>query len=401
MKILYLDPSALYINPTSSLFPLLVLSRYPDARFYGPGYLSEEELAGGLERWVEQHGPFDVLISGPLFPFFAENKNDFLASANFIKKFTVHAGFSEASLLHFYSDIHTALKKLPIPLKVVSSLSLDSYASTQKQVDRVLESDVVLLGPNHQFARKLAEWPEEVFLREKHYQKKKARLSDAWFDFLVGYPERVITACHYIGEHEFCLNALGGRSWDIAVPGAEYVLRRDAISELKKIDCKTAPKTYFQLFRVANKLGLPVYRHHLLSKLYNLLFQKTLFSSRMVFTSSGGSGNLPRKYLEIPAAGALLVCTPCNGLESIGFKHGVNCIIAEPSELQNVVKMVGRGDRYQDVADAGRATVMAHHSLGARAEQISRCLFSLKQGTYAGAIWEHGSFSVIKKEAVG
>jgi len=309
-------------------------------------------------------------------------------------KYTVTPGFSASFVERYFRDILAAFPRLPIRHKVVSGLNFDSYAASQGQVDKILETNALLLGPNHQFSRRLEDWPQDIFLREKHYQKKKDRLTNAWHDFLTEHPDRIITASHYVAPHEFSFAALAGRQWDIAVPGAEYVLRREAIASLASTRLAVAPKTYFHLFRLANRFGLPVYRHHLLVRLYNQLFFRTLATSRLVFTSSGGSGNLPRKYFEIPAAGSVLACTPCNGFASLGFRDHENCIVVDPGSLASVAADLRHDCSMQRIADAGRKLVMRQHSLHARAEQIARCLHSVVAGTYRGARWSQGEFVV-------
>lgn len=394
MRILYVDANGQYVNPTASLLPLLMLAVSADTRFYGPGYSSRQELEAGLRRWVDANGPFDAVVLGPLTPFFTDDGAARAAGVEFVMRYTVHPPFSAADLGRFFDDVLGALGALPVPLRIVTSLALDTYASTQAQVDRMLEAGVLLLGPNHQFVRPLAEWRQDVFGRERHYQAKLSRLSDAWLGFLTDYPERVLTATHYVGEHEFCLTALEDRPWDIAIPGVEYALRRDAIASLKSSRARVAPKGHFYAFRIASRLGFPVHRHHLTARLYNMLFQRTLFTSRMVFTASGGSGGILRKFVEIPAAGAAMVCVPCNGFEAIGFEDGRNYVEAEPRQLADVVRALRQDPRLERIAAAGRDLMTRRHSMRARADQVAACLAAARAGSYRGATWENGEFVV-------
>lgn len=399
MKVLYLDANAQYINPSAALLPMLLLSAYPDLQFYGPGYSSGDAIAGGLARWVDVHGPFDVVIIGPWTPFFAEHQGVYEENIEFVRRYTVHAGFEASSLSRYFNDVLLALRSLPVPVKVVTSIALDTYASTQAQVNRLLESGAVVLGPNHQFTRPISEWPRDVFSREKHYQAKLSRLSDAWLDFLTAYPDRVVTACHYVGDHEFCLTSLDARPWDVSVPGVEYALRRDALGSLRSSGLHVAPKRYFHAFRAANRLGLPVYRHAATAWLYNALFQRTLRGSKMAYTASGGSGNLIRKFFEIPAAGAALVCVPGNGFRELGFEQGRNYLQVVPAELADLVKAFRSNPELQDIADAGRHLVLTRHSMRARASQIAQCFGALRLGTYRGAHWHDGHFIVSEARA--
>jgi hypothetical protein len=394
LKILYLDANAHYINPTASLLPNLLLAAYPEIRFFGPGYTSREELAGGVARWIDRNGPFDAVIGGPNTPFFADGEDGYADCAEFVSRYTVHSGFTRADLVRYFKDVLGALKALPVRVKLISALNLDAYAATQAQVDRVLDAGVVLIGPNHQFFRPMAEWPADVVRRERDLQRKVRRLSDTWLEFLLRNRARVVTALHYIGEHEFCLTALAARRWDLAVPGVEYALRRDALAAVRSTGLQMAPKMYFQAFRVANRAGLPVYRRFVTARIYNLLFQRTLFTSRMVFTAPGAAGNVIRKFFEIPAAGAVLVCTPCNGFQALGFEDGRHYLNADPADLPRVAAAGLNDPTLQQVASAGQRLVMRRHSMSARAEQVSQCITALARGTYRGATWCKGDFIV-------
>lgn len=400
MKILYVEPNVRYMNPTSSLFPGLLLSQYPDAAFYGPGYVSPKELEMGLERWIDKNGPFDAIIIGLWVPFVSDRKHDekIAASIQFVKKFTVSHGCSEPVLKAFYEDVLKSFTKLPIPLKLVSDVISDSYAATQQQVDIVLESGITLIGPNHQFSKPMSEWPTDISAREYHYKKKKDRLTDAWYNFLSEYPEKIVTFCHYVGQHEINFNELDGRKWDVSVPGVEYARRRDAIKSISKTS-KSCPKTYFHLYRFANKIGVPVYSTTVLLQLYNTFFYNSLISTKMIYTATGGSGIVPRKYVEIPAAGAVLVCNKCNGFDELGYVDGENCLVADAAELREMVSRVTDWDEYQSIANAGRRLMMESHSLPVRGQQLKQCLEALSNNSYGGAVWEKGKLFV--KDAAG
>jgi hypothetical protein len=178
-----------------------------------------------------------------------------------------------------------------------------------------------------------------------------------------------------------------------------YALRRDALASLRSSGLRVAPKNYFHAFRAANRLGLPVYRNAATARLYNALFQRTLRRSKMVYTASGGSGNLMRKFFEIPAAGAAMVCVPGNGFRALGFEHGRNYVQVVPADLATTVKTLRADPALQAIADAGRHVVLTRHSLQARASQIAQCFHALRLGTYRGSRWEDGNFVVSEAAA--
>jgi spore maturation protein CgeB len=130
---------------------------------------------------------------------------------------------------------------------------------------------------------------------------------------------------------------------------------------------------------------------------YNSSFQRILAATRVVYTAKGGFGIPIRKYFEIPAAGALLVCSPCNGYDSLGFQAHVHYVPAEPEELPDVLKRLAADPDAQRIADAGRRLVADRHSLAGRGGQIARCLRAMVAGTYRSSRWEQGEFCVMEK----
>lgn len=392
-RALYVDIDLVHLNPTATYFPQLIEAAIPNASFYGPGFSAPDCLAKGLESWIRETGPYEVLVIGPNSPILVDNPNDVIpASLAYMRRSTAHE-HTESQIVAFLKDLFAALPKIDIEHRLASSLNFDYYAATDAQVQRLQDWNLTLIGPNEQFVRPLAELPAFV-KQEKHYQRKQARLSDCWFDFLHAHPERVITALHYVVPSEFSYTPIHSRQPVVAVPGVEYHLRKEANVALRRSGIRTASKWYFHLFRVMNRLGVPVYGNPWGLHLYNHLFQRTLKTSRYVYTARGGFGLPVRKFFEIPAAGALLLCSPCTGYQELGFVDGVHYHSVEPNDLPGLLHELTRTGAGHDVAIAGRKVTANNHSLQARAQQISLCLEALTNGTYRGARWHKGEFVV-------
>lgn len=392
MRILYVDANAWHINPTANLLPVLVRERFPAARFYGPGFVDDAVLADGLQTFADRHGPFDVALLGPATPFLGEGADADRGAVAFLRRYASHR-LADRTLLAFFADARAVYGKLPIAVRLVSVLNFDYYAASQKQIDVLLEQSLAVLGPNDQFVLALADLPDFAS-REKHYVKKANRFTDAWRNFLQQHPERVVTTTHFVGPQEYCFDPLSVRPYEVAVPGVEYLLRKDAVRRLAGTRLHSASKTYFHLYRLVNRLGLPAYSHPLALRLYNLFFQRTLADTRCVYTARGGFGIPIRKFFEIPAAGGLLICSPCNGYADLGFEAGRHYVQAEPDALLDVLSEWLANPRAQEVASAGQQLVIARHSMAARGEQIERCLRAMVTGDYRGARWHQGEFVV-------
>jgi hypothetical protein len=79
-----------------------------------------------------------------------------------------------------------------------------------------------------------------------------------------------------------------------------------------------------------------------------------------------------RKFFEIPASGALLVCRPFHGFGAAGFADGVNCVVSEPDALGAVHQRVSEaGHIYDAVAAAGQQLMIEQHSIAARARHFA------------------------------
>ncbi len=394
MKILYTDVHLHSLNPTNTLTSNLVASAVDDIHFYGPGFVSSSELASGLVSFIEQTGPYDALVLGPNVPIFAWKPSDVLAAANYARRYTALSSPTQ-DLVNYYEDVLASIPLAPVGLRFACLVTLDCYGCTQAHIDRIEQFDLHVIAPNSAFSTRLETQPEWVN-QEAHFVRKKDRLSNAWTDFTSQKPERVLTTLHFVGDAEFSFRGLSARAGDVSIPGVEYVLRKQAVIALKTAGIQYSTKGFFVAFRLASRLGLPVFGRFTSLKLFNLLFFRDLLDTRYVYTARGAYGTPIRKFFEIPAAGALMVCSPPIGFAALGFKDGEHYVHAEPDQLPRVLKeLKADPSRAQTIASAGRRLVFEKHSLRARAEQLRSCFDAILQGNYKGATWNDGTFKLI------
>jgi glycosyltransferase involved in cell wall biosynthesis len=148
-------------------------------------------------------------------------------------------------------------------------------------------------------------------------------------------------------------------------------------------------------YSVANKLRLPVFSRFLPLRMYNLAFQRLLSRSSLIYTASEGFGIPIRKYFEIPAAGAAMLCAPCNGFKEIGFRPGEHYVHTIPDDLVGAALELAKDlGKAQVIARSCQAMVREKHSLTARAGQLRNCLDLLLAGTYAGSQWIGGEHRI-------
>lgn len=397
-KVLFVDVNASYINPSASLFPALVRTAFPNVDFYGPGYVSDPILIEGIQRWIERRGGYGFVIFGPNTAVYAD-EDQIRPTVTFISKFTVNR-LAPTAVSTFFSDVLRAYKTLEIPIKAVATINLDSYAMPASWIERMEKDRMHLIGPNHQFHRRVEELPEYVG-SEKHYAKLIKKPTDDYYNFLANHQERVLTSTHFVCASEFRFDALAIRPNTVAVPGVEYVQRKEALRELRTTRFKVASKWYFHVFSGASRAGLPVFSKNWSQRTYQLLFQNTLASSRFVYTARDASGIPLRKFFEIPAAGAVLVCDPINGFSDLGYQSNIHYLSAHPKDLPDILYRYDGTEEAQLIAWEGQRRTMASHSLSARADQLRECVTALLERRFLGARWENGEYRVSKAITCG
>lgn len=377
-----------YINPTNSLLPA-VFAQFCDVHCYGPGFVSESTLARGIARYADSIGGVDLIVTTSQFA--GDSTPDRLNRFYARNSVLLNGGTVTPA---FRNDVGAFFRANRA--RVVCALTdLDPHAVQQSTLDTLLDHSGYFMGWGHGFLGALRD-PDAV-KKEKYLQAKLNR--SMTLGLLDGFVERyrtcVINLGHFVAETEFCWNDLATRAYDAAVPGSGYSRRRDATHALRAIrGIRTAGLRYRYVFKMAERLALRPYANFYLVHLYNLAFQRTLGQSKVCVTE-GGANNYPvRKFFEIPAAGALMVCWPSVGLELLGFKDGANCVfINDPSDVGRIVEAVARHvDRFEDVAAAGRSLVFREHSLSARARQIQQAIDLIDARAFHGSVWRDGRF---------
>jgi glycosyltransferase involved in cell wall biosynthesis len=389
--VLYTDIHLHSLNPTNTLTSALWAAAAETVMF-GPGLVSAATLQGGIRRFADRHGPFDALVFGPNIPVLSD-AGGWAAAVGYVQRYAALAPPPETCHT-FLEDLFRGLPHLPVRWRIACLATLDYYGTSPRQIERIESLGLHIMGAGREFAPRLAELPDWA-RSERHFQRKADRLSDAWADFVSAKPSRVLTSLHFIAESEFSFRSLDGRRGVVSVPGAEYALRAQGRAVLRQAAVRQQSKRMFNLYRIANRLGLPVYSRYLPLKIFNMSYVGGLIDTRYVYTARGGFGIPVRKFFEIPAAGAVLICSPPLGFPALGFGDGVHYVAAEPDALPDAIAGLEREpERAQAIADAGRRLVWAEHSLAARARQLADCLAALAAGCYLGSTWQRGRLVV-------
>jgi len=396
MKVLYVDVNAVHLNPTATHLPILFGQNFDDVSYFGPGFISDIELSNGILKYIEKTGPYDVLVIGANTPILIENKKSGIpATADYLCKYTYQKSRKQI-LISFFNDIHQSVPDIDIQIKIISTLNFDYYSATAKQVEMLLNNNLIVLGPNEQFILPVDALPDFA-KNEPHYLRKLDRVSDVWREYIKENPSKIITALHFIADEELGFSPISGRSDKVSVPGVAYFLRKEAKKILRQSNIKCDSNWLLNIYKGANKIGFPVYSDFYLQKLYNLAFRHKLMTRKYVYTARGVFGIPIRKFFEIPAAGATLICSPCNGFSDLGFKKDVHYIHSEPEELPSVISQINDDtNKAQEIASKGRDLILNHHTIYKRGGQIKMCLDAIMNNSYQGSYWENGGFFLKK-----
>lgn len=399
MKLLFVDAYHHYLNPTSGLLPALLSAAAGDVTFYGPGFSSPAELERGIGDYVDRSGPYDGVFLGMQVPLSAWDEYRLARNARHIKRYTAFGSKTEL-LLPFFRDVLQNIHKLPVKFKLISLLNFDYYAATTRHTDLFELLDAYVVTPGDQFAHGADELPDWAW-KERHFVRKKSMISNAWIDYLGRNPSRVLSLPHFLADSEFSFRGLADRRERISIPGVEYVLRKQGRRVLAEHGVRPASKPIFNLVRYADRLGLHVFSNFLLLTMYHAAYRGNLIDTRLVYTAREGFGIPVRKFFEIPAAGAVLMCVPPPNFEELGFRGGENFVEVSTESLPDAIEALERDPvRAQTIASAGRNLVFERHSLAARGRQLAQCFEAMEMGCYFGSRWNKGEFEVLTRAEV-
>jgi hypothetical protein len=384
MKLLYIDICQKTINPTNSLIPAL-LRQTADVVCYGPGFVSQDELRGGIARFVEKRGDFDFLVT--TFLKFEMREKEIQAYSRY-----TYPRYSFDQVNRFTSDVSAFFDRNNVS-KILFLTALDTYAINEHYARLIAETNGHIVAWADGFSRPIDEL--KVLSTEEFFFRYKGRDFDLWRNLVAKYRHKFINFGHFLGETEFNWTVLDDREDKVVVPGQMYTRRETARRKLAKqgILARTGKLRY--LLSAMDHAGLRPYSRPMLQSLYYQTFVQRLGSARYAYTDGSGVDYPIRKFFEMPALGTVLLCTPCAGFEDLGFSDRKNAVVVSPDGIDKAVEWLRKSPaQAQQIADAGRKLIWERHSLHARAEQLARCLKSISDGRFLGSHWDKGEFVV-------
>lgn len=421
MKLLLIDvnhehPNTMHGNFYNSLSDVFDVDRF------GPGYSSEKELENGLQKYLEKkRGTYDTICVTWAFILSCTSVNT-LRNIYYWHRYDL-SKYSINHAIKFSDSIFKELLKIKGILKWiiyyhdVVNLSKEWYLILDNLLDKedfylqslgrefipyVEENNLKIFGLNiTNFMLKLAEDYNEKFisipvqaaLSDEYYY---GALENREFDWCIpgnldsSYPER--------GR---VLNAVkrGGFSvWDEAID--RIMAYKNSIKSRKDYCEYLNRKDRFINAYIMKQPNVYIPNHIKSVEIarFRENYREGLRKSRFAFADGGLGHSIVRKFIEIPAAGTVLMCENIIGLEKLGFKNGKNMIEVSSENVVEITKELYRDTvKMQEIADAGRKNVIENNTVKSRVKAMEAAMKAILNNEYKGSHWENGKFLVEKK----
>ena len=384
MRILFLDVCAQFLNPTRGYMPEL-LCKAGEVCFFGPGHVSTEVLFRGLHAFVQEEGPFDIILMSP-HVLFARIYPDAIKPKVFNRSYV--SSFREGDLKALV-NISSDVEVINLP-RLGVLLESDYFNWTEREISELENKTDALVAMGEQFflpREKMVNLPREHFAGNS---------TDVWFNYASHNGNKIANMLHIIGEHEFNDSNIKNRPYAWSVMGVDYYARSLAAGLLEQHGINWVKDGCGRKLASLMKKIIPGGREQAWVLNYlNSTFLRRLASARYSYTCGSGLDLPVRKFFEIPATGTVLTCRPFAGFEAAGFIDRQNAVVCEPEDIVDAHRWLESDQsRAQHIADAGRAMVIKNHSVKARSQQFKEIIRTVVAGTFSGGKWEQGTFKV-------
>jgi hypothetical protein len=388
-KILFIGINHRYFNLSNYLLPSMLVKKF-DVCFFGPGYVEESILNRGLDHFMEINGGVDfIFVTAQCISSMSSSRLN-----NFINRYTYLFNSSFISD-KFLEDVGLFTKRNRN--KVICGISeIDPHNIPQLILDSIYEHAKYFMGWGHQFLE--SHFDIEAVKNEKYIQRKISQGIPLGLIDKFAKENKVdfISLGHFIGDSEYYWNDIRSRPQDVTIPGVKYHRRQKAIEAVR--DCKglMVGKNNLQLiYKILDLLRFRPFNKFPLINLYNLQFQKQLFTSKICITD-GGANNYPvRKFFEIPASGALLACWPAAGINHLGFIHKKNYFSLDQGSIEELVNLLDSNLQcLVQMANDGRRLIIDNHSIDARSTQFYKTIETIAMNKFCGSEWRDGKYII-------
>ncbi len=382
--------------------------------FFGPGYVSKESMERGLGDFWKENGGYNVLILDFSLAMLQQEYLDIRLAFHWHRYFM--SDFSIYQAIRWADNI-VKEAKLVEAVKILL-YQFDTYTFTdvwEKCIDELLFSGFYFWGNGIEY------FP--LLILDEEMRKKGG--TNRYFDFCEKNKARIISMSYStVSPKEFFAYPLKDRMYDITIPGnldAFYYPERGKIANIMRTSGYKVYDQYYErnfAYRTSEScVSQTIYRHeedkmldtkliapcpYIDSKLtresvvmWRESYNIALRQSKIGYACGGCANQLVRKYAEIPARGALLLCQNIKPLKNYGFKDWENMIMVSPDNILEICDYLFKNPKeMQYIADNGRKMVYEKHTPIRQARHIIKAIEAIKAGTFGGSYWEDGEFII-------
>lgn len=417
MRILIIDVNTEYKNTMYRLFynsiPLAA-----KVQFYGPGYVSREILADGIETYLKHEEEFDAILVGINFVY---------SSVRYGHDLQINCLEIHRNTLSYYNLLDASQFCKPDLEQIIHLKHKCKILFYYNDAYTLPLKDYLFLKNLTQKDFYIMSWPIEM-LQEYSRQilNKYKKMTNYAYEFAVSYKQKYIPIpCTAIQANELFFGNLSNRQYDFNVPGNLSEDRYPERAKMKRNLCDSDSKLwnynpYAKLSPIElSRKNIGWYEFQTrLDKVLSLALGKTkiiyakpkiecIAANREIYLEAlrnskcalvdGGIGIfLVRKYFEACACGSLLLGTPAAGLKSMGFEHNKNILLYDeikPEDLQREMRL--NPSYYQEIADNGRKLIMDKHLFYHRVQNLKQTVEAVLNNQYHGAHWILGEYHLV------
>lgn len=416
MRLLIIDVNHEHPNTMHSNF-YKSLSEVVDVEYYGPGYTDEIILRKGLNSFLSEKKYFDIIMVTWVFVLtcidFSVPRTIYLWHRYDTSKYRIGTAIRYTYNILMELERYKKSKKVLVYYNDIVNLSNEWY----EKIRSILNNDFYLLTCGAEFVQKWGKENKKVF--GLNITNNVIRLDEEFHERIISIPIQAAM------PDEFEFRLLKEREFDWVVPGcinSDYPERKKVFDRISKagysiwdeaLDRGMAYKHsrttrkhscvyYNRMDKIINTYLLDTSNVYIPNQIkaeelgkFHENYRIGLRKSRMAYADGGLGRSIVRKYIEIPAAGTILMCDDIVGLGKLGFKDGINAVFVNS---QNVVRKTRQicsdPDYMQSLADEGRKLVIKKHTVSHRVKDVKRAFEMILKEAYCGGYWEEGNFYI-------
>ena len=377
IKLLYFGFKHDYINPTSNLL-LKIYEKSAETLFIGPGFKNKIDFnnKNELENKINKFIPELVVIDARCF------------GSEYLKLNLSGQDYSKKDFNDFILFLNNFIKFNKIPL-IIDFTLMDIYKLPFLLIEKLKKFRCYTVALDKNFFSSKENYK---YLSKENFANTA---NDNWYNYIRENSHLAISLPHPIDEKEFAYKKVNNRKIDFSVMGVKYYCRKSAGKILQKTNYKIYSNEFKRKcisFMITSLRKLSI-RANKINNFYNSYFYSTLINSKISYTCGSGLEFPIRKFLEIPASGALLMCQKFKNFENFGFINEKNVIAVELNELEDAVHYYLKDlDLSQEIINNCQKFLLQNHSTKSRIKQMGDALELISKNNFKGSSWKNGSF---------